>query len=102
MRARSGFSLKWNCARRTQRFPASYAPVDPENLESQIGSHINPTFPELATFSEWVADGRAGEMEYLKRRDAAGRLLRSSVQVPFPWVRSVVVCAVNYNSDQPY
>ncbi len=73
-----------------------------ENLESQIGSHINPTFPELETFSEWVADGRAGEMEYLKRRDAAGRLLRSSVQVPFPWVRSVVVCAVNYNSDQPY
>jgi epoxyqueuosine reductase len=41
-------------------------------------------------------------MEFLKRRDASGRLLRSSVQVPFPWVRSVVVCAVNYNSDQPY
>ncbi|MHB1959757.1 MAG: tRNA epoxyqueuosine(34) reductase QueG [Acidobacteriaceae bacterium] len=59
-------------------------------------------FSELSHFAEWVAEGRAGEMEYLKRRDPAGRLLRSSVQIPFPWVRSVIVCAVNYNSDQPY
>ncbi len=58
--------------------------------------------PELSRFAEWVAEGRAGEMEYLKRRDAEGRFLRSSVRVPFPWVRSVIVCAVNYNSDQPY
>ncbi len=60
------------------------------------------TFPELSYFAQWVAEGRAGEMEYLKRRDAGNRLLRSSVRVPFPWVRSVIVCAVNYNSDQPY
>jgi epoxyqueuosine reductase len=60
------------------------------------------TFPELATFAQWVAEGRAGEMEYLKRRDAEGHLLRSSVRLPFPWVRSVIACAVNYNSDQPY
>jgi hypothetical protein len=58
--------------------------------------------PELGHLEEWFADGRAGEMEYLKRRDPEGRLLRSSIQVPFPWVRSVIVCAVNYNSDQPY
>ncbi|MHB8302451.1 MAG: tRNA epoxyqueuosine(34) reductase QueG [Acidobacteriaceae bacterium] len=58
--------------------------------------------PELAYFSQWIAEGRAGEMEYLKRRDAEGRLLRSSVAVPFPWVKSVIVCAVNYNSAQPY
>lgn len=57
---------------------------------------------ELAHFSEWIDAGRGGEMEYLKRRDADGRLLRSSVRIPFPWVRSVIVCAVNYNSDQPY
>src|SRR5665213_3452447 len=57
---------------------------------------------ELDYFAQWVDEGRAGEMEYLKRRDAEGRFLRSSVRVPFPWVRSVVVCAVNYNSDQPY
>ena len=58
--------------------------------------------PELSYFPQWIAEGRAGEMEYLKRRDADGHLLRSSIKVPFPWVRSVIVCAVNYNSDQPY
>jgi epoxyqueuosine reductase len=57
---------------------------------------------ELSYLETWIAEGRAGEMEYLKRRDADGRLLRASVQIPFPWVRSVIVCAVNYNSDQPY
>ena len=58
--------------------------------------------PELAYFPGWLAEGRAGEMEYLKRRDGDGRLLRSSVRIPFPWARSVIVCAVNYNCDQPY
>lgn len=58
--------------------------------------------PELDQFEQWVAEGRAGEMDYLKRRDGEGRLLRSSLQVPFPWARSVIVCAVNYNTDQPY
>ncbi len=58
--------------------------------------------PELASLEQWIAEGRAGEMEYLKRRDPQGRLLRSSIRVPFPWARSVIVCAVNYNSDQPY
>jgi epoxyqueuosine reductase len=57
---------------------------------------------ELSHLDKWIEEGRAGEMEYLKRRDPDGRLLRSSVQIPFPWVRSVIVCAVNYNSDQPY
>ena len=52
-------------------------------------------------FAAWIAAGHAGEMEYLKRRDAAGDLLRSSVQVPMPWARSVVVCAVNYFAKGP-
>ncbi len=56
---------------------------------------------EQNRFAEWVDDGRAGEMEYLKRRDDAGKLLRSSVRVVFPWARSVIVCAANYNSDEP-
>lgn len=51
-------------------------------------------------FRQWIELGRAGEMEYLKRRDEAGDLLRSSVQVPMPWARSVVLCAFNYNA--PY
>ena len=52
-------------------------------------------------FSEWVELGRAGEMEYLKRRDEQGELLRRSARVAMPWVRSVIVCAFTYNSDGP-
>lgn len=52
-------------------------------------------------FTDWVDTGRAGEMEYLKRRDKAGDLLRGSTQTAFPWACSVVVCAINYNADAP-
>ena len=48
-------------------------------------------------FAEWVEAGRAGEMEYLKRGDEAGRCC-GVVQVAMPWARSVVVCALNYNA----
>lgn len=56
---------------------------------------------ERDRFAGFVEDGRAGEMEYLKRRDEAGRLIRSSVRVALPWARSVIVCATNYNSGDP-
>ncbi|HEY4380324.1 MAG TPA: tRNA epoxyqueuosine(34) reductase QueG [Acidobacteriaceae bacterium] len=56
---------------------------------------------EAERFAGWVDAGRAGEMEYLKRRDEAGRLVRSAVQVALPWARSVVVCVLNYNADAP-
>ena len=52
-----------------------------------------------ARFAAWVDTGRAGEMDYLKRRDEHGVLLRSDVRVAIPWARSVVVCALNYNAD---
>jgi epoxyqueuosine reductase len=52
-------------------------------------------------FSSWIDAGRAGEMEYLKRRNEDGVLLRSSVHVAIPWGRSVVVCAMNYNAAAP-
>lgn len=78
---------------------AGIAPVP--SMESTDGD-ADPFMPELSYFSQWVEEGRAGEMEYLKRRDVEGRFLRSSIRVPFPWARSVIVCAVNYNSDQPY
>ena len=52
-------------------------------------------------FSAWVAAGRAGEMDYLKRRDEQGVLLRSGVQVAMPWARSVIVCALDYNTPGP-
>jgi epoxyqueuosine reductase len=56
---------------------------------------------ERGRFEGWVEAGHAGEMQYLRRRDETGRLLRSSVRVVFPWARSVIVCAANYNSAQP-
>ena len=56
---------------------------------------------ERARFAEWVDAGHAGEMEYLKRRDEAGELLRSSVRVALPWARSVIVGAANYASAEP-
>lgn len=84
--------------------------VAPAALDNPVAMDQEPVtdaqahagFSELSYLDTWIAEGRAGKMEYLKRRDATGRLLRSSVQIPFPWVRSVIVCAVNYNSDQPY
>jgi epoxyqueuosine reductase len=46
--------------------------------------------------------GRAGEMKYLQARDEQGRLKRASLANVAPWARSVVVCAINYNTAQPY
>jgi epoxyqueuosine reductase len=59
-------------------------------------------FPELDYFPAWIAEGRGGEMAYLKARDEQGRLKRASLRSVAPWARSVVVCALNYNSNQPY
>jgi epoxyqueuosine reductase len=56
---------------------------------------------EAARYAGWVDAGHAGEMNYLKRRDEAGTLVRSAVQVAMPWARSVVVCVLNYNADAP-
>ena len=59
-------------------------------------------FPELARFPEWIAEGRAGEMNYLESRDESGKLRRAaSLSSVFPWARSVIVCAVNYNTAHP-
>jgi epoxyqueuosine reductase len=52
-------------------------------------------FPELAHMKEWLERGYAGEMKYL----ADPR--RSDPQNAFPGVRSVIVCALNYNADAP-
>jgi len=59
-------------------------------------------FPELGHFPEWIAAGHAGEMKYMESRDEAGHLKRASLKSTFPWARSVIVCAVNYNTAQPY
>jgi len=58
--------------------------------------------PELEYFPRWIAEGHAGEMKYLEARDEQGRLKRASLAHAVPWARSVVVCAINYNTKQPY
>jgi epoxyqueuosine reductase len=69
---------------------AGIAPVRKEDL------------PEIAAFIQWVDEGRAGEMKYIEARTETGELRRASAANAAPWVRSVVVCAVNYSADKPY
>src|SRR5579864_4570773 len=67
-------------------------------------SGIAPTADtsELAYFPAWIAAGRAGEMKYMEARDERGDLKRASLSRVAPWARSVVVCAINYNTDHPH
>jgi epoxyqueuosine reductase len=50
-------------------------------------------FPELERNKEWLARGYAGEMKYLE--DAR----RGDPQKAMPGARSVIVCALNYNTE---
>jgi epoxyqueuosine reductase len=58
--------------------------------------------PELDHFPEWIAAGRSGEMKYMEAKDERGDLKRASLSRVAPWARSVVVCAINYNTEHPY
>ncbi len=55
-------------------------------------------FEDMDRFREWIAAGRAGEMQYMAARDDSGSLKRASLRATLPWVHSVVVCAINYNT----
>jgi epoxyqueuosine reductase len=59
-------------------------------------------FGELHVFPPWIADGKHGEMMYMEARDETGKLKRASLARVAPWARSVVVCAINYNTAHPY
>ena len=52
-------------------------------------------FPELERIPEWLARGYAGEMRYLANPR------RASPAAAMPGARSVIVCALNYNTSQP-
>jgi epoxyqueuosine reductase len=41
-------------------------------------------------------------MHYLEARNDSGQLKRASLANLAPWARSVIVCAMNYNTNQPY
>ena len=53
-------------------------------------------FPELDNFSEWLERGYGGEMKYLEDPR------RSDPRRAMPGARSLIVCALNYNGEQPY
>lgn len=54
--------------------------------------------PELAFYRDWLGAGYAGEMHYLQRNVER----RLDMQQVVPGARSVVVCGLNYDTDQPY
>jgi len=54
------------------------------------------SFPELEHFQEWIDLGYAGEMKYL--RDSR----RQDPALAMDGVRSIIVCALNYNTAHPY
>jgi epoxyqueuosine reductase len=53
-------------------------------------------FPELSRMEEWLARGYAGEMRYLHdaRRQTPSQVVEGA--------RSVIVCALNYNTSLPF
>jgi epoxyqueuosine reductase len=51
-------------------------------------------FPELAQTEEWLARGYAGEMKYLFDTR------RSNPESVLPGIQSVIVCALNYNTER--
>jgi epoxyqueuosine reductase len=53
-------------------------------------------FPELAKTPEWLDRGFAGEMKYLSDPR------RGDPRSVFEGIRSVIVCALNYNTAKPY
>jgi epoxyqueuosine reductase len=59
-------------------------------------SEEDNSWPELARNAEWLARGHAGEMRWLSdpRRESPQQVMQGA--------RSVIVCAVNYNSAHPY
>ena len=54
-------------------------------------------FPESAFYPKWLESGYAGEMHYLERQKSA-RLQPESI---LPGAKSVIVCAMNYNTAHP-
>jgi epoxyqueuosine reductase len=59
-------------------------------------------FAELRAFPAWIAEGKHGEMQYMAARDDTGELKRATLARVAPWARSVIVCAINYNTAHPY
>ena len=60
---------------------------------SPVGS-----FPENQFYKEWLNKGFSGKMKYLERNPEK----RQDIQNVLPGAKSVISCAMNYNTDYPY
>jgi len=63
-----------------------------------IGISPIDSFPENQFFKEWLDKGFSGEMTYLERNPEK----REDIQNILPGAKSVISCAMNYNTDYPY
>jgi len=55
-------------------------------------------FPENQFYKEWLSKGFAGEMHYLQKDSEK----RADIKKVLPDAKSVICCAINYNTDFPY
>jgi len=66
-----------------------------------VGIPYEETVRDAKRFTGFIEAGRHGSMEYLARRNDKNELIRSRIDVPFPWVRTAIVCLAGYNADAP-
>ncbi|HEY2467854.1 MAG TPA: tRNA epoxyqueuosine(34) reductase QueG [Terracidiphilus sp.] len=52
-------------------------------------------------FTKWIDSGHAGTMQYLRRVNDNGELVRARAATPFPWARSAIVCFASYQCAVP-
>jgi epoxyqueuosine reductase len=68
-------------------------------LGFDLAGVASPQAPrELSFFADWVGRGYAGEMAYLTSQVAR----RSDLRVAFPWARSVLCVALQYDTSPAY
>ncbi len=102
MRSANGHSVDGSLLSRIGPITAIVKQAAQESGFDRAGVAPVTDAPELAHFAPWIEAGRAGEMHYMKARDEQGRLKREALRNAAPWARSVIVCALNYNTSQPY
>ena len=63
-----------------------------------VGVSPVDSFPENQFYKEWLKKGFSGEMKYMERNPER----REHLHNVLPDAKSVISCAVNYNTDHPY
>jgi len=63
-----------------------------------IGISPAGSFPENQLYKEWLNNGFSGEMNYLGRNPEK----REDIKNVLPGAKSVISCALNYNTAHPY